>query len=103
MQAEGERIMPIPMKRKTGYAFAYGSLAIAGIFMLSYLRSGWILHPLPMILYGGLGLTLVASVVGAIILAADGVRLLLRRPVGRWYKIVLDFVPLLLWLIFWML
>ena len=68
-----------------------------------YLRSGWILHPLPMILYGGLGLTLVASVVGAIILAVDGVRLLLRRPVGRWYKIVLDFVPLLLWLIFWML
>lgn len=103
MQAEGERTMPIPMKRKTGYAFAYGSLAIAGIFMLLYLRSGWILQPLPMILYGGLGLTLVASVVGAIILAADGVRLLLRRPVGRWYKIVLDFVPLLLWLIFWML
>jgi len=32
--------MPIPMKRKTGYAFAYGSLAIAGIFMLLYLRSG---------------------------------------------------------------
>lgn len=95
--------MPIPMKRKTGYAFAYGALAIAGIFMLLYLRSGWILYPLPMILYGGLGLTLVASVVGAIILAADGVRLLLRRPVGRWYQIVLDFVPLLLWLIFWML
>ena len=38
MQAEGERIMPIPMKRKTGYAFAYGSLAIAGIFMLLYLQ-----------------------------------------------------------------
>ena len=95
--------MPIPMKRKTGYAFAYGSLAIAGIFMLLYLRSGWILQPLPVVLYGGLGLTLVASVVGAIILAADGLRLLLPPPVGRWYKIVLDFVPLLLWLIFWML
>ena len=40
MQAEGERIMQIPMKRKTGYAFSYGSLAIAGIFMLLYLRSG---------------------------------------------------------------
>ena len=75
--------MTIPMKIKTGYAFEYGSTGIAGIFMFVYLWSGWILHPLPRILYGGLGLTLVASVVGAIILAADGVRLLLRRPVGR--------------------
>ena len=95
--------MPIPMKRKTGYAFAYGSLAIAAIFMLMYLRSGWMAHCLPIFLYGGLGLALVASVVGAIVLAVDGVRLLLRQPTGRWYKIVLDFVPALLWLIFWML
>lgn len=95
--------MPIPMKRKTGYALVYGSLAVAGFFMMLYLRSTWILHPMPVVMYGGLGLTVVASVVGALLLAVDGIRLLTdptRRRVG---KIILDFVPLLLWLLFWML
>lgn len=96
--------MPIPIKRNTGYALAYGSFAISGMLIAHYLRSAWA-FPLPIMLYGLLGLALAVSILAALVLAADGVRLLVRlsrtahRPL--WGKILLDFLPLAALIAFW--
>ena len=96
--------MPIPIKRNTGYALAYGSFAISGMLIAHYLRSAWA-FPLPAVLYGLLSLALAVSILAALVLAADGVRLLMRLSRAAhpplWGKILLDFLPLAALIAFW--
>lgn len=103
-QKKGELFMPIPFKRNTGYLLAYGSLTAAGLLMLLYLRAAWS-SPLPAALYGALGVLLALCVLCALVLAADSVRLLLQPGTWRvrWWKIILDLLPLALLVGFWML
>lgn len=93
--------MPIPIKRNTGYALAYGSFAVSGMLIARYLRTAWA-SPL---LYALLGLALAGSILAALVLAADGVRLLVRAPRAAhrplWGKVLLDFLPLAALIAFW--
>lgn len=93
--------MPVPFARKIGYGLTVGSLATVILLWQQYAKTMWIGPAL----YGAFGIALALYVVCALVLAADGIRLLLLFRVHRQSvcKIILDFLPLVLLTVFWMI
>lgn len=93
--------MPIPFARKFGYLLTGISFFMLLLLSGNYLKSAWTCP----VMYGVFGISLVLYVMCALILAADGIRLLIRHRARHdpIWKIVVDFVPMALLIAFWMI